>query len=94
MDRIEQMDKKTMKLFIEQKEMEVQLNLENNYREEAYENFKDFRELVYKYLEAGYIKEKKFDKSYGKRIELWEDIFEPKEEETEFEEDSEVENDD
>lgn len=72
------MDKKTHKLLLEQRELEVQLNLENNYREEAYENFKEFRQLAEGYLEAGYIKEKKYNKTYKIKIERLEDIFEPK----------------
>lgn len=80
MEKIDVMDKKTFKLFIEQKELEVQLNLENNYREDAYSNFKEYRDLVNRYLEEGYISEKKFEKTYGKKVERWEEIFEPKEE--------------
>ncbi len=86
---IDSMDKKMLKLFVEQKELDVQLNLENNYRKDAYENFCEYRELANKYLEKGYISEKKFLKTYGKRIERWEEIFEPKEEDEAEEEKSE-----
>jgi len=77
---MENMNKKMYKLFLEKKELEVQLNLENNYKTEAYENFKEYRRLAKEYLEKGFIKEKKYNKTLGLKIERWEKIFEPKEE--------------
>lgn len=73
------MDKKTYKFLLEQREMEVALNLENNYMDEAYKNFIEYRNLAKGYLEEGYIKQKKFDKTYKIKIERLEDIFEPEE---------------
>lgn len=73
------MDKKTHKFLLEQREMEVALNLENNYRDEAYKNFIEYRNLAKSYLEEGYIKQKKYDKTYKIKIERLEDIFEPEE---------------
>lgn len=75
------MDKKECMLVIEHKELETELNLTNNYKELAYDNFKDYREAVNKALEEGFIDEKKYNKKFAKKIKYWEDIFEPKPEE-------------
>ncbi len=86
------MDKKEYLLVVESKELETQLNLENNYREEAYEHFIDYRNAVNKCVELGYISEKKYKRKYQKRMEFWEEIFEGKkpEEEEAAEEDEEL----
>ncbi len=71
----------TLMLAIEKAGFETQLNLENNYREEALKNFTDFKNLLEDALNKGVISQKKYDKKYKKTVEHFEKIFFPTDEE-------------
>jgi hypothetical protein len=71
--------KKEVKEAIDMAEFELTLNLENNYREDAYQDFLNYVTVVKKYRDAGMIKPKDMDK-LAKKISDYKTFFVEREE--------------
>lgn len=74
------MIKKNIKEEISRAQYEMDLNLENNYRELAYKNFLEYVSIIKKYKDEGAFKAKDLEKlenkvsQYKERFESQEDI--------------------